>query len=468
VRIELTSQPLNEAIAKLERIAALYERIGAAQGTVAAGPTRGGGGGGGTVRGGGGGGRVVSGRSTVGGRGGGGGLVENLMRSNPGLTREQASAMAGNLPEEAARAETAAGPTRESAWERTQRAIRTSSAIQAARAQARTQSLQETAARNEQKRIERFERISNQTSSGRGTGIGGGPGGAGRPFFRERMRLAGTGLVAGVGGPWALGAAAVYGFVTAVRGAVESVNELHKAALITGGSMEEVARLQAMGVKATEANALRARMGSDPFAIMSMGFMPDPRIGGPQNNTPFVQNAILKLRRLRGNPDAQLKLARQMGAGEDIIAAANLGDRSFRYAQQTAEGAPSRKEAQDLADTQSDIKNFGQRLENRAVGFWSRFSDWSDRAQDFVRGHLGLPLFPHGEGAAAGKGPDSLQGAMDRQTQATQELISTMKQTQRDFYGRGMQDRGALPNAIFGADLLKGMRANRIRLGAFR
>lgn len=465
MRIELTSQPLNEAIAKLERIAAIYERIGAAQGTVAAGPTRGGGGGGGTVRGGGGGGsRVVSGKSTVGGRGS---VMAGLLRT--GFTEEQALRTIQGNPQLAAQhaAEQAArAPTFTPDYQRIGQ-----EAVGSLRRQRQLKSLAnreaERLVNDEYKSIIQERRAQfggGGGGGGRGRGgIGGGPGRSGMPFFRERLRIAGTGLVGGIGGPWALAAAAVYGFVSALRGAVQSVDDLHKAALVTGGTMQDVARLQALGVKATEANSLRDRLRTDPFAIMTMGFMGDPRLGGQQNNAVVQQKAIDLLRRLRNNPAAQLQAARRLGVGEDELRAANLGEGVYQETAGVGRFAPNRKQAEDIADTQQHLSNIWQRIE---LGFGRLLPKmFSSRSPGNMIGDIREAFSPN---APEKKGPDSLQGTIDRQTQATMELISTMKQTQRDFYGRGMQDRGALPNAIYGADLLKGMRSNRIRLGAFR
>jgi hypothetical protein len=464
MRIELSSGPLNEAIAKLERIAAIYERIGAAQGTVAAGPTRGGGGGGGTVRGGGGGGgRVVSGKSTVGGRGGGGGggLVENLMRSNPGLTREQASVMAGNLPGEAART-----PAFTPDYQRIGQ-----EAVGSLRRQRQLKSLAnreaERLVNDEYKSIVQERRAQfgggGGGGGGRGRGgIGGGPGRSGQPFFRERLRIAGTGLVGGIGGPWALAAAAVYGFVSALRGAVQSVDDLHKAALVTGGSMQEVARLRSLGVNATEANALRARMATDPFTIMSMGYMPDPRFGGPQNNAALMQTAVQRLRRLRGNPNAQLQEARRMGVGEDELRAANLGERAYQETVGMGRFAPNRKQAEDIVDTQQHLSNIWQRIE---FGFGRLLPKmFSRRSPGDLIGDIREAFSPN---APEKKGPDSPQGTMDANTRALNDLASVIQTTNRAMAGRGMQDRGAFPSALFGTELMRGIRGGAIRMGAF-
>lgn len=313
--------------------------------------------------------------------------------------------------------------------------------------------------------------------------------------------LAGGAAGAGVGlalvGSFVLATAAVKTLADITTAAAERLQDLARVSTETGGTMREVAQLQALGVGGAQgaqlANSLRERLASDPRALLGsaqLGMAPSPNIlTGSQDNARVLRDHLLALRQVR-NAEEQLRLARMLGL-ESALDLLRVSDRAFaaqlRDADTQARIADPQA-TQQARDFGAEISRIGQTAQMVGNALGKPFLEAGTVIAGFIADNLLVlaenlntfaPVFKFvidtlmlplrmvadlTRFLTAGDHNQDLRDAQDANTKALQANTAAIREGQ---FGPGSRGRNAVPGELRGQMLQHAIAGNTMRLGAF-
>lgn len=335
--------------------------------------------------------------------------------------------------------------------------------------------------------------------------IGGQSGGV-SPLVGQSLRAMGvSGPAAGAVG---LAAGAVTLAVVALKALAEAANQggaaikaLRDSATISGGSVQESARLRAMGLDAGSAASLRDRISTDPTAMMGaarIGVRATPSLYGSQNNANIALQIVDGLKRVRDRGGDPLRAARMIGPeAEALLPLLDMSERARKSLLGTADALAKiaqSKPASVAADLDAAWKKMGlagdalkaalfnvfgtdmTRLISQLADGMMILATWISANADMVRNIAAnispaiaflVKLSEFIETITGGqiKAIDPHTAAVNANTAAVNANTAMMKP---NIYGGGGKAANALPSGMAGMNLNQNMQNGAIPLGHWR
>jgi hypothetical protein len=250
-------------------------------------------------------------------------------------------------------------------------------------------------------------------------------------------------------------------------------------ALSTGGSGASFGRGASyggmMGMSPSDvagaANSFRDRLGTDPFAMMAFGKpVISDKIGGPGDNVKLLITAIDQLAVIE-NQQTRLLQARRMGL-ENFLWMADLTGGQRQMLKESGAQTGSLHNLNRGADARNNY------LEQLGNDQWAQVREtWLPALSGFGQqmklgaGWIANNIFPalqtahrawaavHGDGQGGGS------SALDKNTQALEDLAYMFRDSQRTVYGGGQLGGLAIPPGLKGFRLQEALHSETITLG---